>query len=251
MGEALQTIEAPSAVPALQPAGEVASILQVIERAALDPRVDIDKMERLIQMQERIMAQRAKAAFMEAFAAMQEQLPVIQERGAIKDRSGSAQSRYALWEDINDAIKPVLARYGFSLSFRTGQRDGKIVVTGILGHREGYEKEAEMELPADGSGSKNAVQAIGSSTSYGKRYTASALLNLTSRDGGERDDDGRAAGVALITEEQVGDLLALIEDVGADKAKFLAYLKVQSLADIPAAQFNRAVDALNAKRGAK
>ena len=242
MGElAIETVQAP---PAPAPMGEVASIIQAIERAALDPRVDIDKMERLIQMQERILATRSRAAFMEAFARMQAKLPTIQERGKIEKRS-----KYALWEDINDAIKPILAEFGFSLSFRTEQRDGKIIVTGILGHQDGHEKEATMELPADGSGGKNPVQAIGSSTSYGKRYTASALLNLTSRDGGEKDDDGRAAGGAeTISDGQADELIDLIESVGADRQKFLAYLGVESLNQILAKDFKRAVDALNAKR---
>ena len=40
--------------------------------------------------------------------------------------------------------------------------------------------------PAEASGNRNAVQAVASSVSYGKRYTASALLNLTSH--GEDDD---------------------------------------------------------------
>lgn len=244
MGElAIETVQAP---PAPAPMGEVASIIQAIERAALDPRVDIDKMERLIQMQERILAARSRAAFMEAFARMQAKLPTIQERGKIEKRS-----KYALWEDINDAIKPILAEFGFSLSFRTEQRDGKIIVTGILGHQDGHEKEATMELPADGSGGKNPVQAIGSSTSYGKRYTAAALLNLTSRDGGEKDDDGRAAGGAeTISDGQADELIDLIESVGADRQKFLAYLGVESLNQILAKDFKRAVDALKAK-GAK
>lgn len=168
-----------------------AAIIQVIERAAMNPAVDIDKMERLLQMQERIMEREAKAAFDEAFAAMQPELPIIEEHGGIKDRSDKVQSTYALWEDINEAIKPVLAKYGFGISFRTGAKDGKILVTGVLAHRLGHREETSMELPSDTSGSKNAVQAVGSSTSYGKRYTAQALLNLTSR--GE-DDDGKAGG---------------------------------------------------------
>jgi hypothetical protein len=249
MGElAIETVQAP---PAPAPMGEVASIIQAIERAALDPRVDIDKMERLIQMQERILATRSRAAFMEAFARMQQDLPTIKERGGIKDRAGNVQSRYALWEDINEAIKPVLAKHGFSLSFRTEQREGRIVVTGILGHQEGHREETTMELPHDSTGSKNAVQAIGSSTSYGKRYTAAALLNLTSRDGGEKDDDGRAAGGAeTISDEQADELIDLIEAVCANRQKFLAYLGVESLNQILAKDFKRAVDALKAK-GAK
>lgn len=104
-------------------ASESAAIIQVIERAAMNPNVDIDKMERLLQMQERIMERQAKAAYDAAFADMQNDLPEIGERGGIKDRNGNVQSRYALWEDINEAIKPVLAKHGFGISFRTGQQE--------------------------------------------------------------------------------------------------------------------------------
>lgn len=176
---------------------ESAAIIQVIERAAMNPNVDIDKMERLLQMQERIMERNAKAAYASALAQMQPNLPVITERGKIVVRDKVTKdiiqsTGYALWEDINEAIKPVLAEYGFALSFRTGlAADGKVTVTGILSHREGHQEETIMVLPHDSTGSKNAVQAVGSSTSYGKRYTASALLNITSR--GEDDDAEQAA----------------------------------------------------------
>ncbi|KFG68672.1 ERF family protein [Microvirga sp. BSC39] len=226
---------------------ESAAIIQVIERAAMNPAVDIDKMERLLEMQERIMERNAKSAYSADLARMQPELPVIAERGGIKDRSGNVQSTYALWEDINDAIKPVLSKHGFALSFRTGQDDGRITVTGVLSHREGHSEETTMHLPIDSSGSKNSVQAVGSSISYGKRYTAGALLNITSR--GE-DDDGKAAGAPLsISEEQVLAIRDLIEAVGANEKRFLQYLKVQSISEIPAKDYQRAIDALNAKKG--
>lgn len=225
---------------------QATAIISVIERAATNPDVDIDKMERLLEMQERIMARDAKAAYASALATMAPELPVISERGGIKDRHGNVQSTYALWEDINDAIKPVLAAHGFALSFRTGREDGQITVTGVLSHRDGHSEETTITLPHDSSGSKNAVQAVGSSTSYGKRYTAGLLLNLTSR--GE-DDDGAAGGSgATITEAQVEDLVRLAGEVGADVRKFCEYLKVESLAAIPAARFAAAKDALEAKR---
>ena len=225
---------------------DATSIMAVISRAASDPQTDVGKLERLTALYERIVANTAKAAFTAALSEMQPELPVIIERGGIKDRSGNVQSKYALWEDINEAIKPVLAKHGFALSFRTGYEADKIVVTGVLSHRNGHSEDTTMHLPVDTSGSKNAVQAVGSSTSYGKRYTAQALLNLTSR--GE-DDDGKAAGLGgAISEAQVGELRSLIVEVGADIPKFLAYMKVRDLSDIPAAQFKDAVAALNAKR---
>lgn len=165
-------------------------LLGVIARAARDPNVDIDKMERLLEMQERVLARQAKEAYDAALALLQPDLPVISERGKILNKTGGTQSTYALWEDVNEAIRPLLAEHGFALSFKTGRDGQEVTVTGILSHKDGHREETTVTLPSDGSGSKNAVQAIGSSTSYGKRYAAFALLNITSK--GE-DDDGQGA----------------------------------------------------------
>jgi hypothetical protein len=234
--------------PAPLPAAvsETAAIIHMIERAATNPDVDIDKMERLLAMQERVLTRNAAAAYDAALAVMQPELPVIDERGGIKDKGGNVQSTYARWEDINDAIKPILAKHGFALSFRVSSGPQGVSVRGILaGH--GHREETEITLPADGSGSKNAVQAVGSSTSYGQRYTAKLLLNLTSRGA---DDDGKRAGSPTITEDQVAELDALLIEAGADKAKFLAYGKVESLSDIKADAFDNAKKAVLAKRKA-
>lgn len=163
-----------------------ASILSVISRAASDPNVDIDKMDRLLQMHERMQAKQAAADYAADLAEMQDALPSIGERG-----NAAGRYTFALWEDINAAIKPVLKRYGFALSFRTDCQDG-ISVTGVLTHKSGHREETTIKLPADSSGNKNAVQAVASSVSYGKRYTAGALLNLTSH--GEDDDAYSASG---------------------------------------------------------
>lgn len=227
---------------------ESAAVLQVIERAARDPSVDIEKMERLIGMRDRIIAQGAKIEFDAALAAMQSELPVIEERGVIDIGRGKPQT-YAKWEDINEAIKPVLAEHGFALSFRTSDEGDKRIVTAILSHRSGHREETTMRLPLDTSGSKNNVQAVGSSTSYGKRYTAAALLNLTSRLPEDADDDGNAAGVGeTISDEERDELLALIEEVSADLPKFCRYMGVNAIGDLPRKKLKAARDALNAKR---
>ncbi|WP_238296006.1 ERF family protein [Methylobacterium soli] len=218
-------------------------IVSVIERAARDPNVDIDKMERLLGMQERVLARAAKEAFSADFAKMQQDLPTIIERGR-----GDKGMKYALWEDVNDAIKPVLAQHGFGISFKTGRTSERVTVTAILMHQSGHSEETTLELPVDTSGSKNAVQAVGSSTSYGKRYTAQALLNLTSRDGFERDDDGRGAGAGpRITAAQTDELRELAESVGANLPRFLRFMGVDSLPELPAAKFERAVAELRRK----
>ena len=230
---------------------DAASLMAVISRAAADPSTDVDKLERLMSLYERITAKAAEQAYAQAFAAMQPELPEVTERGGIKDRSGKVQSTYALWEDINEAIKPVLSRHGFSISFKISTRDSKISVTAVLRHGGGHADDPTMELLAAGSGNKNAVQAVASSVSYGKRYTAAALLNLTSR--GE-DDDGHTAGTGAkdaLTEDQIQQLRDALDATNSDVRKFCAYYKIDSLADLPPKQLAAALALVNRKSGGR
>ena len=164
-----------SAALEAHPTADSTAIIQVIERAALNPDVDIDKMERLLQMQERVMDRQAMMAYSAAMAAMQTELPSIEERGQTNNGC------YATLEDIVDTVRPILQKHGFAVSFRIQTQERGIQVTGVLMHKDGHREETSMLLPADMSGNKNAVQAFGSSTSYGKRYVLCALLNITTR----------------------------------------------------------------------
>lgn len=171
------------------------NIVLMFERLAKDPAVDVQKLERLIGMQERILAHNAKAAFNGAFSAMQAEIPEIDEHGVIRNREGEVQSRYAKNEDIQKVLRPILQKHGFSLSFRTEWPEkGMVKVVGILTHDAGHSRESEFIAQADTSGNKNAIQALGSSVSYGHRYTTCDLLNITSRvkEHGA-DDDGQTS----------------------------------------------------------
>lgn len=200
-------------LPAVQT--ESATIMAIIQQVATNPAADIDKMERLMVMHQQHQDRIAKQAFDAAMADMQKKLPVIRERGAIRDKFKNVQSTYALWEDINEELKPVLAKYGFALSFRIPRGANGVEVEGVLSHRDGHRETTSILLPADATGSKNAVQAVASSVSYGKRYTAGALLNFTTT--GE-DDDGQGANKKpdppaepVITANQAAQLDALLK----------------------------------------
>lgn len=229
-------------------------LLEVIARAARDPSVDIEKMERLFAMQERILERQAKAEFTAAKLAMRPDLPAIDMRGrvVIRDRNDpnkiTQDTPFARFEDIHEAVMPVLIRNGFDLKFKNGTApDGKVRVTTILSHVGGHEDETYFDLPHDSSGSKNAVQAIGSSTSYAKRYGIVSILNI--RISGEDDDAEKGGAPATLSDEQVATVYALIEEVKADRSRFLKYMKARSVEDIPASEYQRTVKALEAKRG--
>ncbi|MFN2411388.1 MAG: ERF family protein, partial [Halomonas sp.] len=144
--------KAPASLEA-HPTADSTAIIQVIERAALNPDVDIDKMERLLQMQERVMDRQAMMAYSAAMASMQTELPSIEERGQTNN------GFYATLEDIVDTVRPIMQKHGFAVSFRIQTQERGIQITGVLMHKDGHREETSMLLPADISGNKNAVQA--------------------------------------------------------------------------------------------
>jgi len=218
------------------PHNDASAIIQVIERAAMNPDVDIDKMERLLQMQERVLDRQAAADYSSAMAGMQTQIPSIAERG--KTNNGS----YATLEDIVDTVRPVMQEHGFAVSFRVKTVDKGVEVTGVLMHRGGHREETSMLLPADTSGSKNAVQSFGSSVSYGKRYVLCSLLNITTR--GEDDDGNASAPTKTVTAFQSGQL-ALTVGRCPEKTQTWFAEKFGDASNVAKADFDRLMAQLN------
>ena len=209
---------------------------------AANPALDAAQLEQLIAADERLRDREARIEYASAFASMAAELPVIDEKGIIR-HGDQVVGTYALWEDIHEAIRPILGRFGFALSFRI--QDGKedVLVSAVLTHSGGHSESASLRLAPDLTGEKNSVQAIGSSVSYGKRYTGSALLNLASR--GE-DDDARRAG-RLITPAEVALIEARLKETGADQDRFLRYLKLEAIELIPEHRFDEAMTALQVR----
>jgi len=171
---------------------EASQFMAMIEKVVMNPDASIDKLEKMLDMQERILNRNAHQAFTADLAAMQCDLPLVKENG--KSHNGA----YALLEDINQAIRPSLQKFGFAVTFRVEQAEKTVTVKAILSHRGGHSEYTSMMLPLDISGNKTATQQVGSTVSYGKRYTISALLNISTGD----DSDGNNQAVKTITVEQ-------------------------------------------------
>jgi len=224
-------------------------LLSAIITAVNNPAIatHIDAMERLLAMHERVSEQQRKTAFMEAMARLQAKLPQINKEGRIIVK-GVERSRFVRLEDLDTAVRPLLAEEGFSFSFDSDSSDGKLFKLSCkLSHREGHSETKYLTLPIDTSDYRSNVQSIGSTVSYGKRQLIKMHLNIIEK---QEDDDGRG-GSKLITEEQVKDLEALIQEVGANKSRFLAYMECDALASILARDFKKAVTALESKRNQK
>jgi len=207
---------------------------------AVQSGADLDMIEKLMNLQERWEGSNARKAFDAAIASAKAKIPPI-ERNA----TGHNDKRYADFSAIAKVVDPILSEFGLSYRFRTSQTD-RISVTCILSHKDGHSEETTLAGPPDASGSKNAIQAIGSTLTYLQRYSLVQMLGLAAA----RDDDGKGAAGGTISLEQVEKLLALADEVEADKEAFCRYFKIEGIAQLPAKDFDRAVSALNKKRKA-
>jgi hypothetical protein len=230
-------------------APETAAIFNIIERAARDPNVDIDKMQRLMEMREREMARIAQVEFNKAMKAAQAEMPQIL-RDADNDQT---KSRYARYETISEAIQPIITRHGFSLTFSEGEpaKENHIRVLCDVMHDAGHVKQYHADIPFDnvgmkGNANKTNTHAYGSTKSYGKRYLKCDIFDVALKN---EDDDGNAAGggYEAITAEQRQELQNLIETAGGDVPTFCQWAKIDSLASLSAANFPKAKQALEAK----
>lgn len=235
-----------------------ASLLQVIERAARDPAVDIDKMERLMAMMERQQERTAERAFSDAMCSTQEEMRPIS-----KDASNpQTHSKYASYGALDNALRPIYSKYGFALSFDSKNietKDGMAVdVMCKVSHKDGHIDRPTLTIPIvtkgpQGKDVMTLTHATMSAISYGRRGLLKMIFNIAE---GTFDDDGNRAGgyagpTGNITAEQEATLLSMMTDNGLDILVFLKWAGIERLSDLPAAQYGKAHNGLTAKIAAK
>ena len=183
-----------------QPGGD--PVLMMIERAARDQSVDIEKMDRLLQMKERMDAKAAQIEYDAAMSRAQEEMRPI--RANLENPQ--TRSEYADYAALDRAIRPIYSRHGFSLSFGTGDTklDNHVrVVCTVAAH--GHREHPFLDMPADGKGARGndvmtKTHATGAAITYGKRYLLGMIFNLAVT----RDDDGNGADTGEDDVERMG-----------------------------------------------
>jgi hypothetical protein len=106
----------PPSTTELAPAGD--AFLAMIAAAARDQQVDIQKMQALLEMRERLLAQQAAVAFTESMNRIQSSVPPVYKTRKIIVK-GQLRSKYAALEDIDKILRPLTIQEGFSLSYDT------------------------------------------------------------------------------------------------------------------------------------
>jgi uncharacterized protein YyaL (SSP411 family) len=243
-----KAMEKVSIIPQEEPrALAVITPMEMLDKA-ITSGAGIDMIEKLMTLQERWEANQARKAFDNAMAAAKAEIPNITKNREVDFTSAKGRTNYR-YEDLGEiarVVSPILAKHGLSYRYRTTSVVNEpVTVTCIVSHRDGHFEENTLCAGRDDSGNKNSIQAIGSTSTYLQRMTLKAALGLAV----SNDDDGKQADSAgTITLEQVEKLVALADEVGADKEAFCRYFRVNGFADIPTKDFDRAVSALNKKR---
>lgn len=225
-------------------------MIATIAELAKNPDVDVEKLDKLLDIQIRMMDRQAKIEYDQALARVQSEMPRIKENGEIKNKNGQVVAKFLKYEDIDKVIRPMLQAEGFSLTHSRRDANGKMVVTTALKHRNGHQESVDMPLPYDAPNQlKNAVQCAVSTYSYGKRVNVCSLLNIVAEGA---DDDGTSSEANYISEKQAAEIkewLQRLYEAGknVDTGRFIKYFGVQSVDEIPVKRYAEAVELLKRK----
>ena len=186
------------------PVTEQQSFFASIERLAMRPDVDVEKIKQFMEMQEHILDRNSKQAFNAAMVRAQSRMEVV-----LKTTEGE-HNKFANLESVLEMARPIYTNEGFAVTFYEGfsttekpLKDGHIRMVADIMHAEGYTKTVTADVPFDDKGPQGKViktgpHATGSSFSYGRRYLNCMIWNIATGD----DDDGKAAGGEISLFEQ-------------------------------------------------
>lgn len=226
--------------------GETEAMLDMIRDAASNPDIDVNKLERLMTLRDRVASERKEQAFSEAMNTVQDAIKPI----ATDANNPQTSSKYASYSALDNALRPIYIANGFEVSFDTdvspkGVDWIRVVCT--IGHKAGHKRQSKTDLPITTTGPKGnplmtPMHATGSAIQYGKRYTLGMAFNIAVA----RDDDGNGAGAVQITEDEAKAFHKLVDDLEGDEAKLCAFVGADSVEEMTQAQLKKATTGVNA-----
>lgn len=172
-------------------------VLTMIGGLVQKENFDIHALEKLIMLQNDAEDRQAKKSFNLNLSEMLAEIPVIAKTG----KNTYNGTKFAKLEDIVETTRPILHKYGFSVTYKQTQEmipNAKtdpnsifcmMTVTCVLKHRDGHEESNEIQLPIATIKGQTPIQAMGMGSTYGRRYTLMQALNIAVA---EDDQDGFA-----------------------------------------------------------
>ena len=223
---------------------------QLIEKA-MDTDVDLDRLEKLMDMHKTMLdreaeqqAKKAEAQFDNAMSMARSEI----ERILPNQENEHTKSKFADLDAINAQLVPALGKYGLHIQAKPAQAtvDGWIAIR-LLVKGYGHTDESFIQGPPDGSGSqgksnKNQIQAIGSSYTYLLRYAIRLAFNLAVA----KDNDGNAPGPERqkVPPVHLKELEDLLEKTGTRVQSVLGRYNINKLEELQPAAFTDLMNTL-------
>ena len=218
-------------------------------KIAVEGGADLDKLEKLMDLQERWEEKEAKKAYNTAMVDVHKDMPMVGKTL----KNVQTRSSYASLDLIISKTKEVYTKHGFSISFFEGHTDKEnhIRICADVIHKLGHKENYYYDVPLDGKGIKGntnmtAIHAKASSTSYGRRYLMCMIWNIPTGD----DTDGNMpeAPVEYIDEKQLSQLRDMVDNNDCiDEKKLFTFFKIASLENLPKEKYAYLISILQKK----
>lgn len=229
-------------MPVAATAGGIENILRI----AIEKDVDVGTLERLVALSERISERQAASEFNGALAAFQAECPSIEKtsKASITTKSGGQyEYRYAELDEIAKTTRPILQKYGLSYTWDSEMAGDKIIVTCTVRHIGGHSQTAKFTTPTESlSTGMSAQQKHASALTYARRQSLIQALGLTTTDA-----DADAVSTEKISADDVAEIEAALAATGSDLTKFLQYMRIGHIEEMPKRDLLKARAALKRK----
>lgn len=147
---------------------------------ALSKDAAIDVIERLAALQEKFVAKQAEQDFFQALHMAQEEVPSIETNKEVKTSGGKLMYKYASYEQLDKALRPIYIKHGMAIAFSGGEAPaGKVRVLCCVSHRNGHAERYQLDLAVDqGAAQLTKTDAELAAQSKAKRRILRNIFNI-------------------------------------------------------------------------
>jgi hypothetical protein len=150
---------------------------------------NIEILNKLLETKAEAEKMASKKAFYKALSEFQTQIPSIKKTKTVYNRDGkTVRYNYASFDDVVEAIKPLLDKHGLSYRFEAEYQDKVIIVKCFISHIEGWQEITTFRAIVQYSEYMLPIQALATALTYAKRYSLSLALGLATEEDTDAND---------------------------------------------------------------
>ncbi len=224
------------------------SIENALVKVISNPDIDLNKLEKYLDLQERVLNKKAEASFYNAMSNFQKECPII-ERSKKVDFTSAKGNRvkyeYAPIDEIVHIIKPILSKNGLSYSFDTEYIDETMKMIVTIYHIDGHCKTSSALFPKYHDDQRMTIaQRIKSVMTYAKRCTLENALGIATT--GD-DDDALRLTDTLASDEEIQQIKLLAKKTKSKEQDILDHFDISSFDTITKYDAKRIISGLKGK----